>query len=127
MELASASAHVVEGAPENVCHHCLCPQGELQLLPTSLEESSRSAGRSDSGAYEITAWSWYPRVCEILCAPFKSEVSISSNSLGLSKVSPTGLQSQMLWGLIFLVQNPQAGEPDMGLSPLTPLGEPLQS
>lgn len=32
----------------------------------------------------------------------------------------------MLWGLIFLVQDPWAGEPDVGLRTLTPVGEPLQ-
>lgn len=36
-----------------------------------------------------------------------------------------GLQSQVLWRLIRLVQDPQAG--DGGLRPLTPVGEPLQS
>ena len=45
--------------------------------------------------------------------------------MGLQKLSPTGLQSQMLWGLIFLVQDPWAGEPDMRLRTLTPMGEPL--
>ena len=31
----------------------------------------------------------------------------------------------MLWGLIFSVQDPQAGKPDMGLRTLTPVGKPL--
>lgn len=34
---------------------------------------------------------------------------------GLGEISPTDLQSQMLWGLNFLVQDPQAEEPNVGL------------
>ena len=56
----------------------------------------------------------------------KSVLSISHSPLGLPKVSPAALQGQMLWGLLFLVQGPQAGEPDMGLTLLTPWREPLQ-
>ena len=67
-----------------------------------------------------------PRVCEILCAPFNGGVSVSYGPLGLLYVSPTDLQSQMLWGLIFPVQDPWAGEPDMVLGLLVPWGEPLQ-
>ena len=56
--------------------------------------------------------------------PFKSEVFISPSPLGLPKVSPAGPESQMLWGLIFLVQDSWARELNVG--PLTPLGETLQ-
>ena len=45
--------------------------------------------------------------------------------MGLLKLSPMGLQSQVLWGLILLVQDPQAG--GGGLRPLTPVGEALHS
>lgn len=41
-----------------------------------------------------------PGVCEILCATFKSGVSISHRHLGLLKESPDALQ--MFWGLLFL-------------------------
>ena len=64
---------------------------------------------------------------EVLRAPFKSGVSVSPSPVGLLKLRPMGLQSEVLWGLIFLVQNPQAGETDGGLRALTPVGEPLQS
>ena len=67
-----------------------------------------------------------PGTCEILCALFKSKVSIFPSPLGLLKVSSTGLQSQMLWKLIFPMQDTWAREPDVGLGPLIPLGEPLQ-
>ena len=34
---------------------------------------------------------------------------------GLGEINPTDLQSQMLWGLSFLVQDPQAEEPKLRL------------
>ena len=40
--------------------------------------------------------------------PFKSEFSITPGPLGLPIISPTGLQSQMLSGLVFLLQDPKA-------------------
>ena len=44
----------------------------------------------------------------------------------LRKVSPTGLQSQIFWGLIFLMQDPQVGGPNVRFRSLTLWGEPLQ-
>ena len=41
-------------------------------------------------------------------------------------ISPAGLQSQILWGLIFPGQGPWVGEPEVKLRPLTLVGEPLQ-
>ena len=111
---------------QNSNFQCLCPQGELQLLPVSPRDSPRSTGRSDPGSFQIIASVLCPWACEILCAPFKSGVSISHSPLGLPKVSPAGLQSQTFWGLIFLVQVPQAGDHDVGFRCLAPWGEPLQ-
>ena len=78
------------------------------MPPASLKDS-RSAGRSGPGSFQITASALCPGAYEILCAPFKCGVSISPNPLGLLKVISTGLQSQTFWGLIFPVQDPQAG------------------
>ena len=80
----------------NVCCQCLCSSGALQLSPASPGGSPRSEDGSDTGSFQITASALGPRECEILCAPFKSGVSISHSPLGLQKVSPAGLQSQIL-------------------------------
>ena len=64
----------------NSCCQCLCPQGELQLPPASLRGSPRSAGGSNPGSFQITASVLGPRACEILCVPFKSEVSFPQPS-----------------------------------------------
>ena len=96
------------------------------MPPASLGDFSRSASRPNPGSYQITASALGPGAGEVLCALLESGVTISLSPLGLLKVSPTGLQSQMLWGLIFPVLDSWAGEPNMGLRPLTPLGETLQ-
>lgn len=62
----------------------------------------------------------------MLCVPSKSDVYISPSPMGLLQLNPGGLQSQMLWELIFPVPEAWAGEPDMGLRRLTPVSEPLQ-
>ena len=101
-------------------------QNESQLPSSSLGGSPRSASGSDSGSFQITASALGPQVCEILCVPFDSGVSISHSPLTPPKISPTGFQSQTFCGLIFPVQNSGAGEPNVGLGPLAPWGEPLQ-
>ena len=65
----------------------------------------------------MTASALVPGVCEILCALFKSEVSIFSSPY--VKASPTGLQAQMFCGL-------QLGESNVGFRPLAPWEEPSQ-
>ena len=126
MVLASINVHMVKGAFKNGCHQYLCLQGELQLPPASMGGSPRPAVRSDPGPYQITPPALGPGVCEILYASSRSGVSISHSPQGLLKVSPTGLQSLVIWGLVFLVQDFQSGELIMGLRTLTSLGEPLR-
>lgn len=53
------------------------------------------------------------------------EKSISLSPLALLKVSPTYLQSQALWELVFLVQDLWDGDPDVGLGPQAFEEEPL--
>ena len=61
---------------------------------------------------------------EILGTPFKSKVSCFLWPLGSPEHKPPGFQSQMFWGLVFLVQDPQA-QPTVGLGPFAPWGGPL--
>ena len=127
--LASTGVIIIEWAqwaPPNGCHQHLCPQKESQLPPASPGGSPRSPG-SDPGCFQSTASGLGLRAYEILHAPFKSRVSVSHSPLALWYVNPAHFQSQTFWGLTFLVQNPQAGEPDVGLWPLALWGEPLRS
>ena len=78
----------------------------------------RLAGRSDMYFFQMTVFPLSPGTCEILYVPFKNEISISLSSLGLWKLSTTGLQSQVLWGLLFPVQDPWVREHNVRLRPL---------
>ena len=55
MALASTSVHVAEQTPQNGSCQYLWSQGEPQVPPTSLGGSSRSAGRSDPGFFQMNA------------------------------------------------------------------------
>ena len=126
MTPSNTSVHTVEVAPQHGCCQCLCPEGEPQPPLASLGDSPRPAGRSDPCSYQIVAFALGPGACEILCAPCKSEVSIFLSPLELPKLSPTGLPSHMLWEFVFPEKDPWAGDPNVGLRTLMPVGEPLQ-
>ena len=119
MLFASPTLHVVGRAPTNGCHSVHVLRASCSCLPP-LRETLQDQQQPDPGAYQITTSSLHSEVCEILYAPFESEVSIFPGPLGPSTVSPTDLQSQMLSGFFFLVQDTQAGEPDVGLIPVSP-------
>ena len=62
------------------------------------------------------------RACDILCMPFKSTASVSHSPPAVPNTNPICLQRPVFWALIFLVQDPQAKEPDVGLRPPCALG-----
>ena len=117
---ASASVSMVDQDHKNGCHQCLSPQRESQLSPASPAGSPRSASRSDPDAFQTAASVLGLKVSEVLCVPFKSGVSVFYSPLALPNISPTGFQSQIFGGLVFSVQDPQAGDPDAGLRLLAP-------
>lgn len=92
--------------------------------PASLRATSSSTGGSDPGFFQSTSSSLGLRACETVYAPFSSRVSVSQSPTALQKASPTGLQSQLSWGLVLLVQD--LWEPNVGPGFLTPWWEPLQ-
>lgn len=61
----------------------------------------------------------------LVCALPRIE-SLFHQSYGATALKPYCLQSQILWGLLFPVTDPQTVEPDVGLRTLAPVGEPLQ-
>ena len=126
MVLVSISVLTVEQAPLNCCCQCLCPQGKFQLLSDSLGSFLISASESDLGSFQITASVLGLRVCEILCAPFKSGIFVSYSPPSLLYASPAGLQSQIFCRLIFSVQDPPPPPPGGELRSHAPWGDPLQ-
>ena len=99
-----------------LCHQCPFIYIEPQLTPASQGDPPRHEGRSILG---ISA-------CETLCVLFKSRVSVSPSPVEFPYLSPIGLQSWMLCGLLLLMPDTQAGETDMWPRTLTPLGDLLQ-
>ena len=115
--LAGCLISVEQAPPNGYCQH-LYPQGELPFLAASPGDSPRSASGSHPGPFRSASVLRFG-ICEIGRVPFKSRVSVScSPPVALLNLSPTGFQSQMFWGLIFLVQEPWAGERDVGLRTL---------
>ena len=112
---------VEEALPNGSCQR-LCPQGGCQLPPASPGGSPRPVSGSYPGFFQISASALGPRACEILCALFKSGVSIPHIPLDLPKVRPISFQSQMFWGLIFQVQDPFPEPPWCGAQVTHSLG-----
>lgn len=110
MALASTSILMIEAAPQNGRDQYLYFQGEFQLPPTSPGGSPRSAGMSDPGSFQIIVSALGPRACEILCAPFKSTVSIMHSTVSLSKVSLLAYKAKHSGACL-----PGAGPPDWGV------------
>ena len=77
------------------------------------------------GPFQITAFAWVVECVIFYVNPLRVEC-ISYSHLTLLEVSHTGLQSQTFWRFTFLVQDSQAGEPNMELGLLAYWGEPLQ-
>ena len=98
------SIHAGESSHEWLLSVYVMSPGQTGAAPTSvniLQDQQQACPES----YPITASALGPSTCEILCVPFRSEVSIFSSPVGLSKLSSTSLQSQIFWGLIFPVQD----------------------
>ena len=73
----------------------------------------------------LLLYSLGPGGFETPCASSKSIVSVSSSSAQFMQSLPTVLQSQILWGLLFLLPGPQAMKINMGFRTFTPMEELL--
>ena len=98
----------------------------VSQLPIFPGISPKPEVRSGPGFYQNTTFALCPTVHEILCVPFKTDVSIFTSPLVVLQLSLTGLQRQMLCRFIFRVPDFQTGDPDVG-SELSLLWENLCS
>ena len=57
----------------------------------------------------------------------KTGVSVSSSPVEFLWSIPSGFHSQILWGLLFLLPDSQAGKPDVGSRIFTPMGVTISS
>ena len=124
-KMAAPGGLMPMSTPQNYCRQCLCLHSEPQPPHASTGDPPVLAGRYGPGSHEVTTsflGSWCVRylVCALeewsFCIPQSCEF-LRSNS--------AGLQTQMLWSLLLLMPDAQAGEPDVGLRTLTPVGELL--
>ena len=80
MGLASTSVHVVERAPQNGCHQCLCPQGQLQLPPASPGDSQQMS--LTQAPFKLLLLPWVSECVRFCVLPLRVE-SIFSIALWL--------------------------------------------
>ena len=111
------------GTSQYGCCQCLCPYCEPQPPLASAGDPLILAGRSGPVSYGVTVFFPLVLVHTRLCVPSNSGVSVSPSPVEVLQSNPTGLQSQILWGLLFPLLGPQAGKPDIGLRTFTSVGE----
>ena len=121
MVIASTSVLLVEQAPPNVCWYVCVPRRVpscLLIVQKALQDQLVSLTRLLSNICICTGtqgmWDFLATL---------RVASVSYRLFTLLFSCPTGLQSQIFWGLIFLIQDLWAGEPDIGLRLLTFFGE----
>ena len=85
MALLSTSVRGVGWAPQNGCCQYLCPQNESQLPPPSPRGCPKSSSGYDPSSFQSNASALYLWVCEILCVPFKSGVSMLVRMAAIKK------------------------------------------
>ena len=120
MPFSSTGVITVEWDPKNGYCQCLHPPSKSQLLSASLQGFPRSASGSDPGFFfKVLPLFWDSEHVRFCTHPVRVEFLIYSLPT-LPNFSPAGLQSQTFWGLIFLVQDPWAGKPNVELRLLAP-------
>ena len=115
--------HMLMIIPENFASNILPPQQTTVTLCFP-RRSSKNCNQVLPRFLWSLCFALGPSVNENLYAPFKNGVSMSPSPVELLSTSPTGLQCQMLQGLL-LMPDPQAWGPDVGLRTLTPLVDSL--
>ena len=89
----------------------ICP---LPLWETIQDQQVRLT----QSPFKLLLFPWVLEHVRFCVCPLRVE-TISHGSLALLKLSSSGFQSQTFWGLVFLVQDPHAGDHDVELRSLT--------
>ena len=93
--------------PQNCCHQCLCLCSEPQPSRASVGDPPLLPGRLAQSLLSHCFFPWV-LVCETLCVPSMSRV-VSPSPAEFLWSNPTCLQSHVLWGLLLLSPDVQAG------------------
>ena len=92
--------------------------------PAPQVNSPRPAGRSGPGFYHIAALAQGQVRVRFCVGPLSLYFPGSFRSCEVPEIKPRWpSKSQTLQGPVLLMQDPQVGEPDVGLRTLTPVGE----
>lgn len=109
--------------PQHYHRQCLCPHIS-HSCPLSLQETLQDQKVGLIQAFmKSLLFPWVAVCMRKKC--IKSGVSASPSLVDFLWSSPTGLQSQIPWGLLLLIPDPQAEELHLGLRTLIPVGKPL--
>ena len=115
---------------EDLCLQCPSPTTShshpLPLFTQEILQEPQGGLTQIPMGFPLLLWDLVHMSTPSLCAPFKSNVPISSSPMELVCRSPTGPQHQKVQGLLFLMPDPQLWDPDLGLRTLNPMGEPLR-
>ena len=101
------------------CYQCPCPQTEA-LQPSPLQETLQE---QQVGLAQAPMKSLLLSLVPVWTRPCVQSPRVESLFPQVLWSCPAGLQSQMLWGLLLPMPDPQAVKADMGLRTLTPVGE----
>ena len=96
----------------------------VSVPPASPGGSPRWARVYDLGFFQTPVLTQTQSKWEFCMCPLRVE-SVSNSPPALLNTSSTGFRSQTFWGLPFLVQDPQAEDPNVELQPLAPWVEHL--
>ena len=113
---ARTGFHAAERAPEYGCRQCARPS--VSAAAPALQEAllDPQVGLAQAPVKLLLR----------LYAPVKSEVSVSLSPVGLPKFKPRWPSKSNAVQVCLPGAGPRAGEPDVGLRTLTPVGETLQ-
>ena len=111
---------------QNYHHQCLCPHSEPQLPPTSPGDPPRPAGRSGPSSYEKLLFPLVAVHTRLCVCPTRVEFLFPPVLWSSCDQAPLAFKAKCSGELLLLMPDIQAGELDMGLGTLIPVGKPLQ-
>lgn len=110
---------------QNYCCQSLCPTGSLGCSPLPQEPLQHQ----QAGLVWAPKRPWLvflgPGVHRTWHTASESGVSVVPSPVGSLGSNTTGFQHHVLWGLLLLLLDPQAGEADMGLRTFSMVGKLL--
>ena len=108
--VTSKRAHLPRDTSQDCCRQSHCPHSKSLLTPTSTGDppTSRCLVQYIVGSLLLSLVSWYTQ--DFFCALYASPSPVE-----VLQTNPTGFLSQIPWGFLVTLLDPQTGKPDRGL------------